>query len=64
MKEIDECVIIPFFVFFGFVRLHSTSAEISRHEVGRRLDLPCSAGHHNGAGQLDDGLRQRKEPAR
>lgn len=49
---------------FGFCRLHSAGPEIPRDQAGRRLDLPRTAGHHNGAGQLDNGLRQREEPAR
>ncbi len=48
---------------FGFVRLHSSGPEIPRDQVGRRLDLPDFAGHHDGAGQLDNGLCQCKEPA-
>lgn len=49
---------------FGSVRLHSTSPEVPRDQAGRRLDLPRYVGHHDGAGQLDNGLCQCKEPAR
>lgn len=47
-----------FHVLLGFLRLHSAGAALSCDETGRRLDLPGSTGHHDGFGQLDDGLCQ------
>lgn len=66
----SECIEVLLLLFsehvcvFGFIRLYSTGPEVPCDQAGRRLDLPCSVGHHDGTGQLDNGLRQRKEPAR